>query len=306
MLDLRRVRVFYEVAERRSFSEAAAALDYTQPSVSHHVSMLERELGQRLINRGTRPLTLTEAGETLHAAAAVALAEFSRAERRLQALKEGESGRVALASVVSGLRTIVPRAVLSFRRRFPNVELALEEAQPSDVLARLRSGELDVGIVVLREGGEPPERATFVSHLLVEQPLVLAVGARHRLAGRSSVSLGTVRGERWLLPSPARFPEFRLEVERLLAAAGVTAVGTLDFTDDIAAAGLIAAGVGVGIVPGIPKPADMAVSLIGLRPAVTRRLLAVTVRGACATPVAAMLDELRRAAGARASAPGRG
>ncbi len=63
MLDLRRVRVFFEVAERRSFSAAAAALDYTQPSVSHHVSAPERELGQRLINRGTRPLSLTQAGE---------------------------------------------------------------------------------------------------------------------------------------------------------------------------------------------------------------------------------------------------
>src|ERR1700691_4315991 len=110
MLALRRVRVFFEVADRRSFSAAAAALDYTQPSVSHHVSALERELGQRLINRGTRPLSLTQAGEVLYAAAGVAVAEFSRAELELRELKDGQSGRVALGSVVSGLRTVVPPA----------------------------------------------------------------------------------------------------------------------------------------------------------------------------------------------------
>src|ERR1700689_4868163 len=112
MLDLRRVRVFFEVADRRSFSAAAAALDYTQPSVSHHVLALERELGQRLINRGTRPLSLTQAGEVLHAAAVVAVAEFSRAERELKSLREGESGRIALGSVVGGLRTVVTPAAL--------------------------------------------------------------------------------------------------------------------------------------------------------------------------------------------------
>jgi len=66
MLHLRRVRVFYEVVERGSFSAAVDALGFTQPSVSHHVGALERELGQRLINRGARPLSLTDAGELLY------------------------------------------------------------------------------------------------------------------------------------------------------------------------------------------------------------------------------------------------
>jgi len=79
-LDLRRVRVFYEVVERGSFSAAADPLGFTQPSVSHHIGALERELGQRLINRGARPLSLTDAGELLYGAAAVALAQLDRAE----------------------------------------------------------------------------------------------------------------------------------------------------------------------------------------------------------------------------------
>jgi DNA-binding transcriptional LysR family regulator len=96
MFDLRRIRVFYEVAERRSFSAAAAALDYTQSSISHHVLALERELGQRLINRGTRPISLTPAGEVLHRAAAIAVAELARADRELRSLRDGDSGRLVL------------------------------------------------------------------------------------------------------------------------------------------------------------------------------------------------------------------
>jgi DNA-binding transcriptional LysR family regulator len=300
MLDLRRVRVFFEVAERRSFSAAAAALDYTQPSVSHHVLALERELGQRLINRGTRPLSLTEAGMVLYGAAAVAVAEFSRAELELRALKDGESGRVALGSVVTGLRTVVPPAVSAFGHRFPKVELVLEEAQPTEVLAWVRSGRLDVGIVVVTEGADPPDRAVFASHLLLEQPMLLAVCEDHRLARRRWVRLASLRGERWLLPGPTRFPEFRLEIEQLLAAAGVVPEGVLESTDDIAAARLIAAGVAVGLAPGIAGMPAPGVVLVPLRPAVTRRLFAVTVDGVQAQPVRALLEDLRSAAALQA------
>ena len=219
MFDLRRVRVFFEVADRRSFSAAATALDYTQSSVSHHVLMLERELGQRLINRGTRPVSLTPAGEVLHAAAAVAVAELNRAERELRALRNGGSGRIALGSVVSGLRTVVTPAALAFRARFPSVELALEESQPSSVLLGLRSGRLDIGLTVLSDGEPLPDPRVFCAEVLLELPLMVAVAAGHRLARRSSVQLSELDGERWLMPSSARFPEFRALTEELLAAA---------------------------------------------------------------------------------------
>ena len=303
MLDLRRVRVFFEVADRRSFSAAAAALDYTQPSVSHHVSALERELGQRLINRGTRPLSLTQAGEVLYAAAGVAVAEFSRAELELRELKDGQSGRVALGSVVSGLRTVVPPAVRAFRRHFPKLELMLEEAQPTEVLGRLRSGGLDVGIVVVTQGAALPDPGVFASHLLLEQPMLLAVSEDHRLARRQWVRLESLRGEHWLLPSPARFPDFRAEIEALLAGAGVVPDGVLESTDDIAAAELVAAGVAVGLVPRIAGMAVPGVVGIALRPPVSRRLFAVTVHGVQPPPIRELLQELRGAASRAAGSP---
>lgn len=288
--------MFYEVAERRSFSEAAAALQFTQPSVSHHVASLERELGQRLVNRGVRPFTLTQAGEVLRAAAAIALAEIDRAELQLRALAEGGSGRLSIGSVVTGLRSVVPAAVHAFRRRFPEVELAIEESQPAEVLVRLRGGELDVGIVVLTGGEDEPDPAVFASHMLVEQPILAVLPSGHRLARRRSVDLAAMRGERWVLPSAARFPEFRIEVDALLAAARIIPEHVVEVTDDIAAARLVASGVGVGLAPGLLGAPVAGLSQVALRPRVVRYMQAVTLAGVQSLPIRTLLDELRAAA----------
>src|SRR4051794_18128961 len=86
MLDLRRLEVFREVADRGSFSSAALALDYTQSVVSHHVAQLERQLGVSLFERGKRPVRLTPAGERLHAHAATVLGAARAAEADLKAV----------------------------------------------------------------------------------------------------------------------------------------------------------------------------------------------------------------------------
>ncbi len=294
MLDLGRVRVFHEVAARQSFSRAAEALNFTQPSVSHHVGRLEAELGQTLINRTARPITLTQAGTILFGAADTALAEFGRAEKELRSLAEGSSGRVSLGSVVSGLRGVVPAAVAEFRRRFPDVDLVLEELQPPDIFARLRSGDLDVGIVVTPHDGAPPDASIFESRLLAEQPVMVALSSRHRLARQKHVRIGSLAEESWLLPAPERFPEFRAEVERLLRAANVVPARTLESSDDVAGSRLVAAGLGVALVPDLATRAVSGVALVPVRPAVIRRLFAVMVPARHSAPRTGLLDALAR------------
>ncbi|MGA9875539.1 MAG: LysR family transcriptional regulator [Solirubrobacteraceae bacterium] len=296
MLDLRRVRVFYEVAQRRSFSAAAEALDYTQPSVSHHIAALEGELGQRLFNRGSRPLSLTQAGEVLVRAAAVGLAEFDRAELDLVALATGCAGRVALGSVVTGLRSVVPPAVRAFREQFPDVELVLEESQAAAVLGGLRSGQLDIGVVVAAHDSEGPDERSFISHRLLTQSLMVAVPEGHRLARRKHMRLDMLKGEPLLLPSPARFPEFRGELDGLFLEAGLVPASVLESTDDLAGARLVASGVAIGLAPVLGLIRVSGVNMIPLRPAVARQLYAVTVIGRHSAAVQALLAELRAAA----------
>lgn len=297
MLDLRRVRVFHSVVEHGSFSAAAVALDYTQPAVSHHVSALEREIGQRLINRSVRPLSLTPAGQRLHQAAVIALAEFERAEHDLAALTSGAVGSVALGSVVSGLRTVVAPTTRAFRRRFPEVELSLTEGQPGPLLADLRSGRLDVAITIQPDGWAPPDPAVYVSRVLAEHTLVLVVAAGHRLAGRRAVRLRELTGERWVLPAATRWSDFRDEIDALLSEAGVVPSGVMETSDEVAGAQLVAVGEGVGLAPTVGVLPPPGVAFVPLRPAVRRHLFAVTVKGPLREPVRALVEELVRSAG---------
>jgi DNA-binding transcriptional LysR family regulator len=298
MIDLTRLRVFREVAKRRSFSRAADALSFTQPSISHHVAMLEAELGQTLINRRARPIALTQAGAILLTAADAALGDIERAERDLSSLAEGGSGTVSLGSVVSGLRSVVPSAVAEFRRKFPDVDLALAELPRREITARLRSGAIDIGVLVVPDGGSLPDPGVLKTQLLTEQPLLVALPSAHRLANRRSVRLDSLAQDLWVLPTPERYPEFGEELQRLLDDSGVKPARTLYSSDDVAGSRLVAAGVGVALVPYLGTFRLRGVALVPISPPVLRRLFAVTISDRPSRPAVGLLSALRRAGAA--------
>ncbi len=301
-MDLRRVRIFCAVAEHRSFSGAAAALGYTQPSVSHHVSALERELGQQLIVRGARSFTLTTAGEVLLAGAATALADMERTEQALTALARGEGGRLVLGSVVSGLRSVVPPALRAFSDRYPAVDVVLRQHAPAEILGALRGGEVDIG-VLFTSSAEAPELAAFCAEPLIEQQMLIALPAAHRYARRGEVALRHLERECWLLPDARRYPGFRQEIDALLAGADVQPRRVIEIADDVAAAKLIAAGVGVGVAPAMTVLPVNGVAYVAVDPPITRTLVLVTPQGVRPPAARALTDELVRAAAALPQPP---
>src|SRR5947207_6037890 len=141
MLDVRRMRVLREVATQGSFSAAAEALSYTQSAVSQQIAALEREAGTKLVERSARGIRLTDAGEALVRHTEAVLANLAEAEAELEALAGVRGGRVRLASFPSAGSAIIPQAIANFSSRHPAVELKLIEAEPTDSLPRLRSGE---------------------------------------------------------------------------------------------------------------------------------------------------------------------
>src|SRR4051812_40580719 len=119
MIDLRRLEVFRAVAQQRSFSAAAAALNYTQSSVSQHVTNLERQLGVTLLDRTARPVAPTAAGNVVLRHAEELLGRASSIERELGALAGGETGHLRLGGFFTAWATFIPAAVASVRRRAP-------------------------------------------------------------------------------------------------------------------------------------------------------------------------------------------
>jgi DNA-binding transcriptional LysR family regulator len=147
MLDVTRLRVLVAVARYGSVTAAARALNYAQPSVSHHLARLEAETGIKLIQRAGRGIRLTDAGRLLAERAAEVIGRLDAAENELAAYTGLRAGRLRLAAFPSALGTIVPAAAAMLRGHQPSVDLRLTEAEPPEALRMLRSGYVDVALV---------------------------------------------------------------------------------------------------------------------------------------------------------------
>ncbi len=155
MLDVTRLRVLVAVARYGSVTAAARALNYAQPSVSHHLSRLEAETGIKLIQRAGRGIRLTDAGRLLAERAAEVIGRLDAAENELAAYTGLRAGRLRLAAFPSALGTIVPAAAAMLRESQRSVDLRLTEAEPPEALRMLRAGYVDVALV-FRYTPDPP------------------------------------------------------------------------------------------------------------------------------------------------------
>jgi len=204
MLDLRRLRVFHDVATRRSFSAAALALSYTQSSVSEAVAALERELGVTLLDRSSRPVGVTPAGEVVLRHAETLLGQVGAIEEDLAALGQGEAGRLRLAGFFTAWSTFLPRAVAAFSRTHPRVTLELDQADPPEATRRLRAGEIDVAVIYRFEAGDPADDpgAQVVTTHLGHDPYALAVPARAPLARKRDLQVADLAAAKWCVARP--------------------------------------------------------------------------------------------------------
>jgi len=186
MLDLRRMRALREVASRGSVSAAAEALDYTQPAISQQIAALEREVGTRLLERGTRPARLTDAGRALVAHTEAVLARLDDAEQELDEIKGLRAGRLRLASFSTALASVVPRALVVFTERHPDVRVSVVEDNLKGVIGRLGRWELDLGLIYEHEALPEPKVELERVHLF-DEPFELLLPHRHRFSGRRSL-----------------------------------------------------------------------------------------------------------------------
>jgi len=285
MLNVTRLRVLKEVAYRGSFSEAAEFLSYSQSAVSQQIAALEAETGLALLERHPRGVSLTAAGQTLLGHAEGILAALESAEAALAAIAGLRGGRLRMASFPTAGATLMPLAIATFRASYPDIELTLAEGEPEDVAPRLRAGELDLALLFEFEGetliGERMTRAE-----LFEDPMYLALRADHPLAGRERLRLEELREEAWVQTSRAS-PCAR-HVVRSCHAAGFEPNVAFESDDYQTVQGLVAAGVGVALIPSLALSAlrpDVLVRSLAPAPPV-RQVIAAAPAGARLVPAA--------------------
>jgi len=298
MHDLRRLRAFRAVAERRSFSEAALALGYAQSVVSHHVAALEDEFGLTLVDRGKRPVGLTGAGERLLEHATTLLGQVTAAEEEMRSLAGLEAGTVRVGAFLTACTSFVPAALGRFWAAYPGVDVALEQVEPPGSLRHLRAGELDV--VVSYEG----DREGLASTLLGHDPFRVIVPPGHRLARRRVLELSDLAGERFTGPR-REAGGYREMLDRLCAEAGFTPDVAYVVDDVTVGRAFVAAGGCVALIPELgiqqPRPDVVVKPVRGLDP--VRPLHASWLPGRRNPAIAPMVQALADAAAARLAQP---
>jgi DNA-binding transcriptional LysR family regulator len=297
MLDVHRLRLLREFAERGTIAATAAALGYTPSAVSQQLAALEREAGAVLLDRSARSAELTDAGRRLvgHAGEILALIEAAEADVAAQE----PVGRVAVSAFPTAAVAFAP-ALTRTVRAHEGLNLLLRQTQGGEGLRQVRAGQVDVAIVDDWESGPPAEQSGGLrQYPLVRDSLVLVVPRRHWAADiREPVSLHRLREDAWLAP-PAGEPS-RQAVDRVLARAGGVVSAPWEFEGLATILSLVARGIGIAVLPRLTLAAGegrvVVRELPGRSPA--RQVYAVArVSGVRRPSVAVILRALTVAAG---------
>lgn len=295
MLDVKRLGVLREVVARGSFSAAADSLHLSQSAVSQQVAVLEREVGMQLLERTSDGPKLTPAGETLAGHADAVIARLDEAERELAEIAGLEAGRVRLVSFPSASATLVTLAMSEYRRRFPGIELQFAEAEPEESIPALKRGDYDVAVVF----DYPMTPAEFgrdtEATLIFEDPMRIALPPGHPLAASKTVKIEDLAEEDWVCGrGPSSCRENVLDVGR---AAGFEPRISFESDDYVVLKGLIAAGLGVTILPELAGE-HPGIELRDVHPDnPLRRVWAVSRDAASRPPAVEQMVSILRAAG---------
>jgi DNA-binding transcriptional LysR family regulator len=288
MLDVTRLRVLDAVARHGSVTAAAREMDYSQPSVSHHLARLEAETGAQLLQRVGRGIRLTQAGQLLAGRAAEIIGRIDAADAELSAHVGLTAGRVRLAGFASAIGALVPRAAATLAREHPGLEIGSTDTHPPEALALLRTGSVEVAIIFRYDDAEDEPPGIRLHHLL-DDPMYL-------LSNRRTRGLATLRDATWI----AGCERCRGHLLALCDAAGFEPSIGYESDDMVLIQSLVAAGLCVATLPGLALRAHHADGVIASKlPGLPRRVYAATYGEPPDPPaVAALLAALAHAAAA--------
>ena len=243
-MELRHLRYFVAVADEKNYTRASERLNIAQPPLSRQIQQLEEELGVVLIEKGPRPLRLTEAGKFFHAHAQELLDKA--ADLKAMTQRVGKIDRkFAIGFVASTLYGLLPEIVRRFRNRFESVEISFHEMTTMEQLQALKEGKIDVGFGRLKS--EDPAIRRIV---LREEALIVALPSGHRLASTEGpLKLSNVVQETLLVYPKAPRPSFADQVLATFKERNLVPQKVLEVRELQIAIGLVGAGQGIAVVP---------------------------------------------------------
>jgi DNA-binding transcriptional LysR family regulator len=294
MLDVRRLRLLSELARRGTIAEVARVVGYTPSAISQSLLQLEREAGVALLERDGRRVRLTPAARSLVARADRVLAELDAAEAELAAEHETVHGGIVIGAFPSAAAGLVIPAIAELAVAHPALSCTVQEREPEDGIPVLRSGELDLLVSESYEGVEAAATGGLDSHLLLSEPLVLGLPRGNTLA--EPVPLETFAEAPWI--GGLAGTQYASAVEQACRSAGFSPRVVHRADEALLLQSLMAAGVGVGLMPALARLELPEVRYVEVTPAPPRRQVSALVRrGAARRPaLEAVLEALRHRA----------
>ena len=243
-MELRQLRYLIAVAEEQHFTRAAAREHVAQPALSQQIQRLEAELGVTLVQRTTRRVAMTEAGDLLVARARRALAEVDTAHAELQSLAGVQAGRLSVGALHTMGPVDLSLLLATFHRSYPGVELTVREQSSEELAEMLRDDEIDLAFLSVTER---IQSHGLTLHPLVSEELVAVLPGDHPLAGRRRVRLGELAQDSFIsFREGARLRELLVTAA---AAAGFEPRIALESNESRRIRSLVSRGLGVAILP---------------------------------------------------------
>jgi DNA-binding transcriptional LysR family regulator len=253
-----RLAQFAAVARHQHVTRAAALLGMPQPTLSRAIARLEADLGVALFARQGRSLRLTTAGRAFLRTVERTLAEVERSAESVRLDADPDAGRIAFGFLHTLGSEAVPALLAAFRADHPRVRFQLVQTYGEEMVARLRAGALDLCLT-----SPPPQESGLVVRRVDRQRLRLVVPLGHRLAGRRRVRLAEVAADPFVTLEPGY--GLRRIIDQLCAEAGFAPRIAFEGEEAETLRGLVAAGLGVALLPppAVPRPGVAELDVLG-------------------------------------------
>lgn len=286
------LQAFIAVAEKSSFRAAAESLFISQPALSRRIDKLEKDLNTRLLERTTRRVSLTDSGRQLLNHAQAVMDELTRAYQGLEARATARAGKVTLSCIPSVANHLLPAVLKDFARTHPGVRVKVIDESAQTVLDSVVQGQADFGLSFL--GSQEAELDFFPIRM---ERYVAVVPASHPLAQRKTVAWRLLENE--TLVSVSSSSGNRLIIDSAFAKSAKRPVIQYEINHVTGAINLVAAGLGIAIIPALAMEGPQYLQLKGIplvEPAITRTVGLIVRKGDRLQGAAKVLADLLSAA----------
>lgn len=289
---LRQLRTFVAVAHHGSFSLAGQAIGLSQSAVSHSIKELEAEMGVRLLDRTTREVMLTEAGQQLATRLNRLLEDLNTTVLDVRSYGEQRSGTVRVAASQTPSAHLMPQCLASSQQRYPDIRVILHDRVQQWVLQSVRNAEVDFGIVI-----GPLNDTDFDSEEILQEPFLLLCHEDDELAQTEQAQWSMLAGRNMVLQDYASGSRVLVDAALQQLALSVNVVQEIGHPATLYP--MVEAGIGISILPALalPLPSGRKLTVRRLYPEINRSLMLIKRKNRSLTPAAeAIWQEVRQQA----------